>query len=314
MSEELMLGKKTRSSLGRGLGSLLGENNMTSSEKPGAQAAVPATTDLLKNESRVWLLPVEKVFPNKEQPRKNFSQDQLKELAASIKEKGVIQPILVRQKDANSYEIIAGERRWRASQIAGMKTVPAIIKGVGGQETLELALIENIQRSDLNPVEEAEAYALLAKRYNLTQADLAQKTGKDRATVANIMRLLSLHVEVREMVKSGALQMGQAKLLMSVEDLSQQANLARVAAQRHLTVRQLDQLIKRAKQSGAQEYTVESEKDLIVQKMLKEVALELQKKFGTKVTLDQAAGRGQLSIYFYNNEEMNSLIDRLRRL
>ena len=327
MSEEVTpVRKAARTSLGRGLGSLLGENaapeavrsvtTPTANKSLQAETVLPTVGPATPPESRVWSLAIERIQPNPSQPRKHFDPQLLKELADSIKEKGIIQPILVRPIDGGKkYEIVAGERRWRASQQAGLKEVPAIIKGLETQEMLELAIIENIQRADLNPIEEAEAYSHLAKTYGHTQQELAQKVGKDRATIANLMRILQLHPAVREMVKKCELQLGQAKVLLTLEDQAQQLEAAQVAVKKSLTVRQLEKYIKWLKESAgaAVELDVYNEKEAIVQKMLNEVESELQKKFGTKVKIDQLKGKGQISVQFYSFTELNQIIERLRK-
>ena len=206
-----------------------------------------------------------------------------------------------------------GERRWRASQQAGLREVPAIMKSIDSQETLELALIENIQRADLNPIEEAEAYAHLTKTYALTQQEIAQKMGKDRVTIANLMRLLNLHPEVRDMVKRSELQMGQAKVLLSVDSQDDQLRLAKKVVKQGLTVRAVERLIKKVKDGEEDELSIYNEKEEITRKMLKEIEIELQKKIGTRVAIQQTAGKGHLSIQFYSYAELNQIIDRLRK-
>jgi ParB family transcriptional regulator, chromosome partitioning protein len=348
MSEELNPARKPpRKPLGRGLGSLLGEasaqnearlpsqvappivqptaNKAVIISKPMAtptsapltataptvtSQAVPAATPV-NNENRVWQLSIEKVQPNRNQPRKIFAPEQLKELADSIKEKGIIQPILARPTGKpGEYEIIAGERRWRAAQQAGLKEVPVILRTTSAQETLELALIENIQRADLNVIEEAEAYAHLAKAYSLTQQEMAQKVGKDRATVANVMRLLQLAPEVRDMVKRNELALGQAKVLLAVSDLAQQVQVAKKVVRQGLTVRALEKLLAQMKDSSDGLEIVEENSERT--RMIKQVEGELQKLLGTRVGIEEQGGKGRLSIYFYSMEELNQVIDRIR--
>ncbi len=346
MSEEIIPTRKGgRQPLGRGLGSLLGEARTSSAEQestvrqappnipkqyqPSAANAAPIGTasnltpretaapkveaPQIHPEQRIWKLAIEKVQPNKLQPRRTFAPEFLKELSDSIKEKGIIQPIIVRQIEGGQYEIVAGERRWRAAQLAGLREIPAILKTADAKETLELALIENIQRADLNPLEEAEAYSQLAKTYNLTQQEIATKMGKDRATVANLMRLLQLHPEVRQMVKNNELQLGQAKVLMSLEDMDDQLTVAKKIAKQGLTVRMAERLVKRVK-SGQSDLSFFTEKEEITRKMLKEIENELQKKLGTKISIDQIGGKGKLSIQFYSFDELNQFIDRLRKM
>lgn len=256
---------------------------------------------------RVWNLAIEKVNPNPKQPRQNFEKGPLDELANSIREKGVIQPILVRRVYDDEFEIIAGERRWRAAQLAGLKEVPAIIKQSEDQETLELALIENIQRENLNPIEEAEAYEFLVKKYNLTQNDLAQKVGKERATVTNVLRILQLEPGVRQMVSKGEISLGQAKVLLGVTDSKMQNQLANKARSESLSVRALEKLVAKAKVGD------DSNKKLDARaKAAMDLQEELQKLIGSKVALDYNNGKGKIVIHFYSDEELNQVADTLR--
>ena len=209
-------------------------------------AAVPAAAPAVPNHLRIWQVPIEKIEANPNQPRQIFATEPLQELANSIHEKGIIQPLLLRKK-GEGFEIIAGERRWRAAQMAGLKEVPALVKEHEDQEVLELALIENIQRENLNPIEEAEAYDFLIKKYNLTQQGLAQKVGKDRATVANLLRLLQLQPGVRQMVSKNELSLGQAKVLLSITDGKRQQALAEKAHKETLSVRALEKLLAKPK-------------------------------------------------------------------
>jgi ParB family chromosome partitioning protein len=256
---------------------------------------------------RIWMIPIEKIFPNPNQPRQVFDKEPLDELAASIKEKGIIQPLLVRKSEDDTFEIIAGERRWRAAQIAGLKEVPAILKQSEGQEVLELALIENIQRENLNPVEESEAYDFLMKKYNLTQQDLANKVGKERATVANMLRLLQLQPGVRQMLSRGELSMGQAKVLLSITDGKLQEKLAEKAKGESLSVRALEKLVAKTKEDHGK-----PEKEDLPGKAARALQEELQKLLGSKVQLDYNNGKGKIVINFYSDQELNQIADTLR--
>lgn len=326
MSEELHGGKKTpkRTGLGRGLGSLLGaeisERTGGFEEKSEPKSAndsagmKPAEGSLVaaKNNPEYMKIPLEKLVPNKEQPRKKFSQEELADLANSIKQKGLLQPILVKPVGAQ-FQIIAGERRWRASQMAGLKHVPVIVREALPQEVLELALIENIQRHDLNPIEEAEAYSQLAEKYSLTQQEIADRVGKDRATVANVMRILALPREVRELVKEGQLQLGHAKALLALPTSQNQLEMARRAAKQSLSVRALEKMIKNMNSStaaGAEE--IELEDPNVHLALLKGLAGELQKSLGTRVQIDFNGRKGKLEVAFYSVEELNRIADRLR--
>ncbi len=273
-----------------------------------AAAPAPVAAPAVPDHARIWQIPIEKLNPNPNQPRQNFEKAPLDELANSIREKGVIQPILVRKQDDGEFEIIAGERRWRAAQLAGLKEVPAVIKNSEDQEVLELALIENIQRENLNPVEEAEAYEYLIKKYNLTQGDLAKKVGKERATVANVLRLLQLQPGVRQMVSKGEISLGQAKVLLGVTDFELQNKLAHKAKDESLSVRALEKLIAKAKDSADSETKTMGARE----KAAAVLGEELQKLIGSKVSLDYDGGKGRITIHFYSDEELNQIADTLR--
>jgi ParB family transcriptional regulator, chromosome partitioning protein len=337
MSENNMQQKgpvKTNKGLGRGLGSLLsGEDGAFAKSSPGADKTLktlaenlpsrsepalqqgfietkpaPPAAPTVPNHLRIWQIAIEKIQPNPNQPRQIFAPEPLQELANSIQEKGIIQPLLLHKK-GDGFEIIAGERRWRAAQLAGLKDVPAIVKETEDQEVLELALIENIQRENLNAIEEAEAYDFLIKKYNLTQQDLARKVGKDRATVANLLRLLGLEPSVRKMVSKNELSLGQAKVLLSIADGKRQQALAEKAHKETLSVRALEKLLVQTKAPA----TAELSEDLQLRMMLaKDLGEELQKLVGTKVNLDYDQGKGKISIHFYSDAELNQMADRLR--
>ena len=321
MSEELTPNRKAprKTGLGRGLGSLLGEGlDDVADEGFQEKKLTPVkdqpkkTIETVPDSERIFQIAIEKLIPNKEQPRKDFTPDELKELSDSIAEKGIIQPILARRLGDNEFQIIAGERRWRASALAGLKKVPVILKDTDSKEVLELALIENIQRQDLNPMEEAEAYQMLSKKYQMTQQDIANKVGKERATVANVMRLMQLGREVREMVKQGDIQLGQAKALMGIQDLAIQKKLAKQVSKKGLSVRALERLIKKINDVPADSIDLELETPNVNERLLKDLASELSQNLGTKVQLDFTGRKGKLQIDFYSIDELNSIIDRIR--
>lgn len=277
--------------------------------QPPVQIPIPPVVPSVPDHARIWQIPIEKLNPNPKQPRQNFEKAPLEELANSIREKGVIQPILVRKQPDGEFEIIAGERRWRAAQLAGLKEVPAVLKNSEDQETLEIALIENIQRENLNPIEEAEAYEFLIKKYNLTQNDLAQKVGKERATVANVLRILQLEPGVRQMVSKGEISLGQAKVLLGVTDGTIQAQLAAKARSEALSVRALEKLVARAKL--AKDDSTSKKLDARA-KAAADLGEELQKLIGSKVALDYDNGKGKIVIHFYSDDELNQVADTLR--
>ncbi len=328
MSENVQATRTNQKSkgLGRGLGSLLGPTNEGAFSKTSVvnqvveevtakieanQQSEPAISqgimESIPEGSRIWHIAIENVEPNPDQPRQVFNKEALAELANSIREKGIIQPLLVRKKEDGKFEIIAGERRWRAAQLAGLKEVPALIKTSEDQEVLELALIENIQRENLNPIEEAEAYDFLIKKYNLTQNDLAQKVGKERATITNVLRLLQLQPGVREMVSRGEISLGQAKVLLSLTDAQLQVDWAKKAKEESLSVRELEKRVAKAK-SGE----VEKVEDSVRTRAAADLAEELQKLIGSKVAIDYNAGKGRIVIHFYSDEELNQIADTLR--
>lgn len=275
--------------------------NTTSPDK----AAEPKVPDHL----RVWNIRTDRIVPNKEQPRKIFSESELESLSNSIIEQGILQPISVRKLEDDKFEIIAGERRWRAAQRAGLEEVPVLIKEVDSSTSLELALIENIQRENLNPIEEAEAYFHLIKKYKMTQQLLSEKMGKERATIANVLRLLNLSPEVRKMVANSELSLGQAKALMALTDPKKQKSLAIKARDHQLSVRALEKQVAKMREG----FNLEpKEIELVKEKSVESIKVELQRLLGTKVTIDYNLGKGKVSISFYSDEELNNIIDKFR--
>ena len=261
---------------------------------------------------RVWSVRTDFINANKEQPRKIFNEEELESLAASIKEQGILQPITVRKTADKKYEIIAGERRWRAAQKAGLQEVPVLIKDVDDSKSLELALIENIQRENLNPVEEAEAYFHLIKKYKLTQQQLAEKIGKERATVANVLRLLNLSPEVRKMVASNEISLGQAKALMALADPKKQRALALKARDNQLSVRAVEKLVAKYREINTEK--VLSDEELLKDKSVDNLKVEMQRALGTKVSIDYNQGKGKISISFYSDDELNQIVDKFREV
>lgn len=312
--------KKT--GLGRGLGSLLGAANEAAampSQKPAPVVSPnPATMNIQNpvntqapNEARIWQIPVDKLVSGEFQPRTEFDKEKIAELAASIKEHGILQPIVARKLGTNNYEIVAGERRWRAAQVAGLHQVPVIIKEMVNQKALEIALIENIQREDLNPIEEAEAYQKLSEEFNLTQQQVAEKVGKDRATVANSLRLLLLSTPIRDMLKKSEITTGHAKVLLSVNDPKKQLELAQQVRAEKVSVRQLEKLA-----ANLNNKTVETPKALIdrnvTDRLIAGLAEELQKLMATKVSIDYKDAKGKIQIHFYSDDELTQIVDRLK--
>jgi ParB family chromosome partitioning protein len=252
-----------------------------------------------------FLCPIEDIRPHRNQPRKTFAADKLEELAASIREKGIIQPLVVRRK-GDHYELIAGERRWRAAQKAGLHDVPVVIQDVSDDTALEMALIENIQREDLNAVEEAEAYQALMDQFDLSQEELAKRVSKDRSTVANFLRLLRLPVEIKRDIIDERLSMGHARALLSLEDADLMHRARGEVVRGHLTVRATEALVKRLK-TGVPTRTVKKKMPVEL------AALEerLKRHFQTKVAIRSAARGGRIEIAYGSREELSRIIDLL---
>jgi len=252
---------------------------------------------------------ISKVEPNREQPRKNFDEDALQELAESIKQFGVLQPILVQERD-DYYEIIAGERRWRAANIAGLKEVPVIIRNLTEQEIVEIALIENIQREDLNPIEEAQAYKRLLTEFNLKQDEVAERVSKSRTAVTNSMRLLKLSDEVQQMVIDEMITTGHARALLAIEDPEQQYILAQKVFDEKLSVRDIEKLVKNLGKTKVQKKSKEKQLSAIYQ----EIEETLKSKLSTKVNIvAKENGAGKIEVEFFSHEELDRLIELMMK-
>lgn len=253
-------------------------------------------------------LPVEAIRPNPYQPRRTFDQASLADLARSIEAAGVFQPIIVRQPDPNlnRYELIAGERRLRASKLAQKKTIPAIIRVIDDRAMMEVAVLENLQREDLSPLEEAQAYQTLIERLSLTQAQVAARLGKSRPYIANYLRLLGLPAPVKEMLAAGELSMGQARTLLGVKDERQLIKLAKQASQEGLTVRQLEEIV-----TGIQRTAKKRPVQTSTNPYLREAQNQLAGKFGTKVSLQAKRRGGKIVIPYGSNQDLNRILELL---
>ncbi|GAB5045684.1 ParB/RepB/Spo0J family partition protein [Thermodesulfovibrio sp. TK110] len=264
----------------------------------GLDALIP------KKEETLLEIEIERIIPGESQPRTDFNEEALKELAQSIKEKGIIQPIVVSRVGDGSFRIIAGERRWRAAKLAGLEKIPAVIKDVSTLEAIEIALIENIQREDLDPVETASAFERLLKEFNITQEELSKRVGKDRATIANYLRILKLPDEVRQYLKNGTITMGHAKAILSVEDPQKQIELANMIIKKSLSVRQTEELVKKI------------DKQKPPKKILPEIAdLEnkLTSELGYKVKILHKGKKGKLQIFYNSLDELDGILERIFR-
>ena len=259
---------------------------------------------------------ISEVEPNRDQPRKYFDDEKLEELSESIKTYGILQPILVQKKDGY-YEIIAGERRWRAALKAGLKEIPVIIREYTDKEILELSLIENIQREDLNPIEEAEAYKRLIDEFGMSQEEMAKRVSKSRSAVANSLRLLKLEGDVRKMLVDGQLSMGHARALLPLEIAEEQIEVARKVADRQLSVRETEKLVRDILKTGSGSgtkavKTEQPQEDPSIAVIYKQIEERLQQTLHTKVQIQRKRnGHGKLMIDFYGSDDLDKIIDRL---
>ncbi len=287
--------------LGKGLDSLIPSNVMESTKSQ--------TSSKEKSEEGAVIVKISMVEPNREQPRKNFDEDSLQELADSIKQFGLLQPILVQDKKSY-YEIIAGERRWRAAKIAGLKEVPVIIRNLTDQEVVEISLIENIQREDLNPIEEAQAYKRLLTEFHLKQDEVAERVSKSRTAVTNSMRLLKLCDPVQKMVVDGMISTGHARALLAIEDPEQQYLIAQKVFDEKLSVREVEKLVKNLNKPPKPAKIENSTLNIIYQ----DISEKLKQSLGTKVSIQaKENGSGKIEIEFYNHEDLDRLLEQITR-
>ncbi|MGE5633470.1 MAG: ParB/RepB/Spo0J family partition protein [Caulobacteraceae bacterium] len=271
----------------------------------GLGALIPEVDEQVGNS--VIELKITEVEPNDKQPRKAFDDQRLTDLSESIKEHGVVQPIIVR-KVGNGYQIIAGERRWRASRLAGRKTIPAIVKECSNVEVMEIALIENLQREDLNSIEEAHAYKSLIDEYNMTQEEIAQRIGKSRPAIANSLRLLQLPHTIKDMIAAGKITQGHARALLAIENERKMLEVAEKIVNQQLNVRQIEKLAKETKQAVKKNNELGQE-----QLEVKQIEERLKSVLGTKVTIQHKKNKGKIEIEYYSNEELDRILDILEK-
>ena len=298
-----------KNGLGKGLDSLIPStvHKKAAPAKPEVKKEVVVEKVIKKEEVMVKITEVE---PNREQPRKNFNEDALLELADSIKQFGIIQPLVVQKQD-DYYEIIAGERRWRAAKLAGLKEVPVIIKNYTEQERVEIALIENIQREDLNPIEEAMAFKRLLTEFDLKQDELAERVSKSRTAVTNSMRLLKLDERVQQMVVDEKISTGHARALLAVGNKEQQYNLANKIFDEKLSVRETERLMKNLQKEKKDKKDQKTENEFIYKGIEEKIKMIL----GTKVTVNQKKNnKGRIEIEYYSNEELERIMDLLESI
>ena len=296
-----------KTGLGRGLGALLGGQN--SPETTQAPTDSPSETQSPPPET-VRQVSIDSVQPCPSQPRKDFERQPLEELAESIKVNGILQPMVVRTTEGGQLELIAGERRWRAAQIAGLETVPVIVREASDSQVLELALVENLQREDLNPIEEAQGYALLMEAFNLTQEATAQRVGKSRAAVANAVRLLNLSEPLQTHLRQGRLSVGHAKVILGLDDAQQQTLVANRVIKESLSVRETEDLVDKLQGASTSKT---SPQPTAQTRGVHVTSLEnrLKEKLGTKVSLTYRDGKGALTIKYFSDDDLERILNIL---
>ncbi len=281
--------------------------DIVSRQMPAADEPIGLAQEVLPRE-RIEEISVDSITPNPHQPRQNISEEQLDELAASIRSSGILQPILVRPW-GEGYQVVAGERRWRAAQKAGLERIPAIIRPVADERLLEVALVENIQRQELNPIEEARAYISLQRETGVTQAEVADRVGRQRSTVANIVRLLNLPMKVQRKVEAGSLSMGHARALLGLLDPKTQESISEIIETKGLSVRQTEEIVRRNTAPAPATLLTRPQDPNVVA-----AEEELSRRLSTKVRiLQKSSGKGRLLIEFYSHEELDRIYEKVMK-
>lgn len=300
----------SKPALGRGLGALLAGSPPNTTPAPAATVPVAAPAPLPGSGESVRRVPLERIRPSALQPRKNFSDDALKELSDSIREQGIVQPLIVRER-GGFYELIAGERRWRAAQLLQLPEAPVIVREADDRTVLELALIENLQRENLNAIEEALGYSQLAEQFSLTQEEIALKVGKSRAAVANATRLLKLPLPVQGFIREGRLSVGHAKVILGLASDHDQNLTAERVIKDGLNVRQTEGVVAKL-QSRGQKSSSDKPPVVPVSSNISRIEDKLREKFGTKVRLKYTHGKGALEVSFFSDDELQRVLEVLQ--
>ena len=295
---------------GKGLDALIPETEKSAKDNSSVNKTETEKEVVKEVIKEIDTIDINKIEPNATQPRKFFDEDSLQELAESIRQHGLIEPLIVQKSKEDSYSIIAGERRWRAARIAGLKDIPVIVKEYNSQQIIEIALIENLQREDLNPIEEAEAFNRLIEEYNLKQDEVAEKVSKSRVTITNSLRLLKLDERVRNMIIEDKIKSGHARALLAIEDVDEQYNAAVKIFDEKLSVRETERLVKliNSKETAPKkEEKIETQQEKLIFKQYEE---KLKLVMGTKVNISHKNdGKGKIEIEYYSPEEFERLID-----
>ncbi len=304
--------------LGKGLGAIFGEDvvkdNKEETEKKAKAKAEAKAAEEMDEKGRILMLKLDLVQPNKEQPRKTFDEEKINELAESIKNYGVLQPLLV-QKNDSFYEIIAGERRWRAAKAAGLKEVPAVLKEYSKQEAMEISLIENVQRADLNPIEEALGYRQLIDEFGLTQEEIAVRVAKSRTAITNTMRLLKLDEQIQNMLVQGVITSGHARALLSLEDAQMQLKAAKEILDKKLSVRETERLVKRLQKEASGEKKEEKKKDETLALIYQDLEDRMKSVMGTKVSIhNKDKNKGRIEIEYYSEAELERIVEMIESI
>ena len=317
-----MIMAKAKRGLGKGLGAFFGEEVVQEVAKDQENEKKEITSDKeekasveekeTENENGEFFVKISRIEPNREQPRKDFAEEQLQELADSIRQYGVLQPLLV-QKKGDLYEIIAGERRWRAAKLAGLKELPVVVREYGKQQAMEIALIENVQREDLNPIEEAIAYQRLMQEFQLKQEEIAERVSKNRSTITNSMRLLNLAPEIQQMLIDGLISSGHARALLAISDLEQQLALAERIIREHLSVREVEKAVK-ALGKAPKEKKKEKE-DEALELIFKNLEERMKTVVGTKVNINRKdRSKGKIEIEYYSEAELERIVELIETI
>ena len=305
------MASKSKKGLGRGLGALFDDSKSEKSSEGFDFLSDLSDTEIADSDS-IKMIKVRDIEPNKNQPRKTFDKEKLEILSSSIATHGIVQPILVKPNINGTYMIVAGERRWRAAKLAKIKEVPCVIRQLDEPAVMEIALIENLQREDLNPIEEAEGYRRLMETCELTQEEVAEKVGRSRSAVANSLRLNNLSERVKQMVIDGKLSQGHARALLSITDDNEQFELAKFIIEKGLNVRQVEKLVSDTSENKKKPKT--KQVTGMMKKYFSEVENDLGSRLGTKVKISEGANKGKIEIEYYSKDELERIIDLIQSI
>lgn len=305
------MASKNKKGLGKGLGALFVENTDAKSEDDFDILAEFEDEISDEEKNNIKIIKIRDIEPNKNQPRKKFDKEKLEVLSSSIQQHGLVQPILVKPNINGTYTIVAGERRWRASKLAKLKEVPCIVRELSESEVMEIALIENLQREDLNPIEEAEGYKRLIDNCDMTQDDVAKRIGKSRSAVANSLRLNNLCDGVKQLVIEGKLSQGHARTLLGIQDEAVQLEKANVIIEKGLNVRQVENLV--ADINNKKSKTNKNNVSGMMKKYFAEVENDLGSKLGTKVKISEGANKGKIEIEYYSKDDLERILFELKK-